>query len=131
MTINDLSDLAERQGHEIIYTSLPQTKSLTIYDEGKCTIGMDASLHGIDELEHLAHEMGHCELCAFYGFDSDPITRLKCEYRANKWMYEHLVSFEDLISAVRSGYTSVWDLADYFNLRPETMGKILHFYFGG
>ena len=130
MRINDLYDLADQRGYEVIYTSLPQTKSLAMYDDGKCTIGMDAGLHGIDELEHAAHEIGHCETSSFYCFTSDEISRLRCEYKANKWAYNHLVPFDELITAFQSGYTSVWDLADRFNVHPDTMQKILFYYFG-
>lgn len=130
MSIDDLYDLADRQGHEIIYTSLPQTKSVAIYDRERCTIGMDTGLHGHEETERLAHELGHCETGTFYGSESDPTTRARCEYKANRWAYGHLVPFDDLIEAMRSGCRNVWDLAEHFDLSQETMQKILSSYFG-
>ena len=130
MTINDLYDLADEKGHEIVYTNIPQTKSVAIYDSGKCTIGMDNGLHGQEETEHLAHELGHCETGTFYGCDTDPTTRMRCEFKANRWAYGHLVPFDELMKAIRSGCHTVWELADQFNLRPETMQKIIFSYFG-
>ena len=130
MSINDLYDLADRQGHEIVYTSLPQTRAVAIYDSGKCTIGMDTGLHGHEETEHLAHELGHCETGTFYGHEADPTTRMRYEYKANRWAYDHLVPCDKLIAAMQSGCNTVWDLAERFNVSQETMQKIMLSYFG-
>ena len=130
MSLDDLYDLANRKGHDIVYINLPEIQSISVSNNGKCVIGMDTSLHGIDELEHAAHELGHCETGSFYDLASDPIAVMRCEFKANKWAYQHLAPWEDLLTAFRSGCASVWDLAEYFNLHPKTIERILAIYFG-
>ena len=130
MIVDDLYRFAEQEGHDIVTFSLPETESIAIqFDTGKCCIGLDVGLHGIDLLEHLAHEVGHCETGTFYGIDTDAIVRAKCEHKANRWAYEHLVPYADLFQAYREGYRSVWDLAEYFGISCEMMYKILKEYY--
>ena len=130
MDKDELYELAKEKGYKIVRFPLPATRSLSVCKDGKCCIGLDTEIHGIEELIKLAHEYAHCETGTFYQEDSDWITKAKCEYKANKWMYQHLVPFEELLKAVHSGITNVWDLADYFGISQEIMEKAINNYFG-
>ncbi len=130
MSIDDLYDLAQQNGYEILNYPLPETESVAVQsDTGRCYIGLDTGLSGVALKEHLAHEFGHCETGTFYDLDTDAVVRAKCEYKANRWAYEHLVPLKELFAAVRTGHRTAWDLADYFGVSCEMMYKILKEYY--
>ena len=128
MSTDEMYDLAKAHGHIVVAADLPNIGSASYPDGDICIIGLDRNLHGTEERERIAHEVGHCETATFYTIHADAITRAKCEYRANKWAYCRLVPFDDLVQAYRSGINTVWDLADHFGISCETMAKILETY---
>ena len=128
MSIDDLYKLAEEKGHEIVRYDLPQSGSVSVCIDGKCAIGIDPHLSGADELEHVAHEMGHCETGTFYTQDTDESTKARWEYKARKWAFEHIVPPEEILNAFRDGTRDSWELAERFGLNEETVLTILRHY---
>ena len=122
MKTSDLYDIAEQDGISIDYINCPKSGSISIMtDDGECYIGLDERIDGDEPFEKvcLAHELGHCELGAFYNRYSRFDVISKHEYRADKWAAQHIIPYEDFIAACRQGYTEPWQLAEYFNVTED------------
>ena len=134
MNAYDLYVLAEQQNIEVIETSLPENGSLSIMDDsGNCYIGIDESVMdgGALEIVHMAHELGHCLTGSFYNRHTQFDVRQRHENRADKWAVRQVISVEDLDTAIASGYTEVWQLAEYFCVTEQFMRKAICLYVHG
>lgn len=76
----------------------------------------------------LMHEVGHCETGSFYGLDAPRADRAKCEYRANKRAVSVLMPYRDVMRALRRGYVTAWQLAEYFDVTPEVAQMAVRLY---
>lgn len=128
MSLDDLYRLAEQKGHDIVRFDLPESGSVSLYMDGKCVIGIDPHLSGSDELERVAHEMGHCETGTFYSPDTDASTKARCEFKARKWAAEHIIPMEEIFQAFRDGSRNTWELAEHFGISEETVSVMLRYY---
>ena len=134
MNAYDLYVLAEQQNIEVIETSLPENGSLSIMDDsGNCYIGIDESVMdgGALEIVHMAHELGHCLTGSFNNRHTQFDVRQRHENRADKWAVRQVISVEDLDTAIASGYTEVWQLAEYFCVTEQFMRKAICLYVHG
>ena len=134
MNAYDLYVLAEQQNIEVIETSLPENGSLSLMDDaGNCYIGIDESVMdgGALEIVHMAHELGHCLTGSFYNRHTRFDIRQRHENRADKWAVRHIISVEDLDTAIAAGYTEVWQLAEYFSVTEQFMRKAICLYVHG
>lgn len=80
---------------------------------------------------YLAHEIGHCMTNSFYSKYSPFDIKQKHENKADRWAIKHLIPEEDLDIAVSKGYTTVWELAEYFDVTEPLMKKAICFYKNG
>lgn len=64
------------------------------------------------------HEQGHTATGALHKVSSPFETVERAEYRANRWVAEHLLTADDFRNAFDAGYSDLWQLAEYFDL-PE------------
>ena len=71
---------------------------------------------------HLAHELGHCKTGSFYNINTLE-TRERMEYRADRWAIKKLIPFSELIAALDSGITELWELAEHFNVTEDYIEK--------
>ena len=134
MNANDLYVLAEQKNIEVIETSLPENGSLSIMDDsGSCYIGIDHSVMdgGALEIVHMAHELGHCLTGSFYNRHTRFDIRQRHENRADKWAVQQIISVDALDIAIASGYTEIWQLAEYFSVTEEFMRKAVCLYVHG
>lgn len=87
------------------------------------TVGIFIDYNKIDTLAEekmlLSHEIGHCKTGAMYSPDTAFETKERCEYRADKWAVYNLLPFRKLKTAVKKGYTEVWQLAEYFDVTED------------
>lgn len=65
---------------------------------------------------------------ATYKFNSASNLISKQEYRAKKWAYYILVPYENLKKAIKSGFNTIYELADYFDVTIEYMQNAIKFY---
>ena len=110
---------------------MPENGSMSIFaEDGSCYIGMDEAIQdsGVQEIVHLAHELGHCATGSFYNRYSPFDLREKHERKADAWAIRRLVPEEDLMEAVGAGITELWELADLFDVTPEFMHKAVRYY---
>ena len=78
--------------------------------------------------EVFAEELGHYFCDATYKFNSDPVFINKQEYRAKKWSFFKLIPYNKLKSAICNGTTTLYSLADYFDVTCEYMHNAVIFY---
>lgn len=64
------------------------------------------------------HELGHVATGALHKIDSPFELAERSEYRANRWSAENYLTEEEFRTAFASGYSELWQLAEYFDL-PE------------
>ena len=126
MELKNLYDFARQQNIEVFPYPLPKTGSLSFMeDTGECYIGMDDSVRDgdVQERVHLGHELGHCVTGSFYNRYTPFDSRLRHEYRADKWAVRRLIPAEALDEAVAAGYTEIWALAEHFGVTEDFMRK--------
>ncbi len=125
---------AEARQVAVLRYRLPLTGSMSIeMPGGTCFIGIDESVMKSepDRLVHLAHELGHCVTGAFYNRYARCESRRKHENRADRWAIERLIPREDLDLAVAEGRSTLWELAQYFNVTEDFMRKAVCLYTHG
>lgn len=123
--------LAEAEGIETDCFELRKRDSLSFMDEdGSCYIAIDPfRLEGeIDEKLKLAHELGHCMTGSFYNQFATVEHRQKHENQADKWAIQRLVSKDALADAVAGGNTTLWQLAEYFEVSEVFIRKAICLY---
>ena len=134
MTIQSLYDLARQQNIEVLPYPMKETGSMSIMlDNGKCYIGMDASVQDgdVQERVHLGHEMGHCLTGSFYSIYTAIDCRQRHENKADKWAVQQLIPVEALDDAIADGCTEVWELAERFGVTEEFIRKAVCWYVHG
>ena len=128
--LDELYERAERDGIEVIGYRLPQTRAVSLFQGGKCVIGIDNSrvYSKAEEKTMLAHEMGHCETGAFYNEHSPLSLSGKCERRANEWAILNCVPYGELISAYRDGARTHFELAEHFGVSERLIQRAIEYY---
>lgn len=122
----EIYDLAEQSGISVTFGNYPASGSIAVHGN----VALDYGLCGRRERVHLAHELGHCETGSFYNRHSPCDVRQKHENRADKWAIKKLIPEDELKSAVKSGYTEIWELAEHFGVTDEFMEKAARYYNG-
>lgn len=129
----DLYQFAELKGHAVYWYSCKDSRiiSMSVMDtDGDCAIALDPYKISTttEEKRVLAHELGHCETGSFYNQYAACDIRQKHENRADKWAIHHLIPKDDLQKAFSAGYTTIWELAEYFDVTEEFMEKVICLY---
>lgn len=121
---------AEKAGVTVEYLRLPLNESMSISDSGGNCVLMDYSLinAGAGERVHLAHELGHCITGSFYNPYSRFDVREKHESQADRWAIKKLVPMDELKDAVKRGYIYKCELAEYFDVTEDFIGKAIEYY---
>ena len=83
----------------------------------------------IEEKCVLAEELGHYYYDATYSLYCQDLQVIsKQERKAKKWAYNVLVPYEDLRRAIKNGLTTVYSLANYFEVTEAFISKCIAFY---
>lgn len=133
-SLEEFYRIAEEQNIAVDRFKLSSREALSLMDlDGQCFIALDPSKiqSEADERAKLAHELGHCVTGSFYNRYSNFDCRQRHENRADKWAIRQLITPEELDQAVASGYTEVWDLADYFGVTEQFVKKAICLYTHG
>ena len=126
-TIN-LYNTADRKGITVERFDLPLVLSVSASNMQKCFVAIDNKVTAAQERVCLAHELGHCETMSFYNINSPLDVRGKHERRADRWAIGKLVPFSEYKKALKKGYTKLNELAEYFDVTPEFMQKVVDYY---
>lgn len=134
MEISALYNFAKQQNIEVIPFPMAENGSMSVMlEDGKCFIGMDASVQdgGMEERVHLGHELGHCVTGSFYNIHAAVDCRQRHENRADKWAIQELIPVDGLDDAVAHGCTEIWELAERFEVTEEFVKKAVCYYVHG
>lgn len=127
----DIYKVASDSGITVVGFELPQTLALSVMDaQGRCFIGVDNSRRHsqTEERTMLMHELGHCLTGAFYN-EFTPFSLVsKCEKKADEWAIKHFLPYDKIIEAYKSGICSNYELAEYFGVSEQFMGKAVEYY---
>ena len=126
MRLDELYNIAEKRNIEVDY--FPMDECTSISTPYGIAIDVDKLSNSTEEKMHLAHELGHYELGAFYNIFSSFDLKEKQEYRANKWATNILIPFNELQEAIESGYTEIWELSELFEVPEEFMNIAIDIY---
>lgn len=129
----ELYDLAEDHDIPVYWFDLNTAESLSCrLCDGSNAIAMNPwSMASIaDEKVKLAHELGHCETGSFYNKYSAFDIRTQHENRADRWAIKKLIPKDKLRSVVAYGHTTVWELAEDFDVTEDFMKKAIEYYDG-
>lgn len=129
--LNELYNIAENNNIHVFCFDLPTSQSLSLMDyNGNCYIGIDPfSLNTYsDEIEHLAHELGHCMTGSFYNRHAVCDIIEKHEKRADKWAVKKLIPFDVFKAALENGHSEIWELAEYFDVSERLIIKAFELY---
>ncbi len=129
-TLNDLYAMAQNEGVNIISFGLPESKAVSLFEDGKYYIGIDNSKNHstADEKTLLAHELGHCQTGAFYNEHSPHSLRCKCEKKADEWAILTCIPYDELIKAFESGIYLQDELAEHFGVSEKFLKKAIDYY---
>lgn len=125
----ELYKFAEQKHIAVYRRSIPEAKGMAI--PGSICLDVDLIFDGPVERTVMAHDLGHCATGSFYSRNDPPYIRRRMENRADKWAIKKLVPKDKLKAAIRSGYTQVWELADFFRVTEQMMLKALCLYQNG
>lgn len=129
MELDSLYNLANKEKIDIIPFKMKNKAIIGKINKNYC-IGLNYSKinNSREEKELLAEELGHYYYDAFYNNNSDIITIKQKEYRANKWKCTILVSINDFKEVFKKGLNNLYEIAEYFNLSPETVQFAYNYY---
>lgn len=104
MTLDYIEDLINRENINLIDTYLENTAGAYVnYNKLNIILYDNSKLNSsISKKETLAEELGHYYYDATYKFNSDLQFISKQEYKAKKYSYNMLISFEKLKSAIKN-----------------------------
>ena len=128
--LEGLYDFAEGQGIKVYEYDMPKYGAMSIMDEkGRCFIGIDKEKKSKSEQKTmLLHELGHCLTGAFYNMYTPFCLRTKCERRANEWAIENYLPYDRLIDAYKSGISTDYELAQYFEVSEQFVRMAKEYY---
>ncbi len=127
--LDDLYDYADEHDISVDLFSMNYAESLSEpIGNGAIAIDPFKIKSSADEKVKLAHELGHCEVGAFYNRYSPYDLVERHERRADKWAIKRLIPKLELDSAVAAGRSGVWELAELFNVTEDFMRKAIAFY---
>lgn len=124
MTMLDLYDLAERDHISVLDCPFLSREGVSgMLADGSLVIGLKRPQKAV-----LAHELGHCELLAFYDETSPFEARGRAETKAQKWAIRHVIPRDELEALVSSG-RSLWEIADHFDVDERMILSALCLYY--
>jgi len=76
----------------------------------------------------LAHEVAHCATGCTHKLSSPYDLIEKHEYKANRYVIEKYLPAKDLQRAMHTGYTTVYELSQYFDVPEDAIQKALYYW---
>lgn len=131
IALEGLYRIADENNIVVDCFDLKKREALSVMDsDGFCYIAINPlKLESeLDEKMKLGHELGHSMTGSFYNESATCDIRRKHENCADKWEIQCFISEEDLDEAIADGYTTIWDLAEYFDVTEDFMRKAVCWY---
>jgi hypothetical protein len=128
--LETLCDIIERQGTLIVSTRLRSRNiAISAHENDGDIIALNENLcrEPAEVTSALLHEDGHCATGAFFGAAASRFTRLRCEYKADRYVARERITVEMVdIAHKDKGLDEVWEFAEYFGVTEEYMGRVLY-----
>lgn len=128
METETLYSIAENHKIKVDRFCLSANKSISLNIQDHLFVALDNNIYGANEKVCLAHELGHCETLSFYNIYSPLDVRGKHERRADIWAINKLVPRQQLEYAIKQGYRSLYDLAEFFGVTTVFMRKAIEYH---
>ena len=125
VSLESLYQIADTNRINVYHFPMKEVVSMALPDN--IAIDVDKIENNTEEKEHLAHELGHCMLHAFYNLKTIE-TRSRMETRADRWAIKKLLPFSLLKEAVTNGLQEPYELAEYFDLSEQFVIKAVNYY---
>lgn len=111
-----LYEIAKKENIGIYYWDLGGAKGAAVAGNDFRAVAVDPNQveNTADEVACLFHEIGHIETATLHPQGKTAIDIMRDEYRCMSWVVRNLIPLEELQTAVKSGLTEVWELAEYF-----------------
>ena len=128
--LNELYQSLDDCGVLFFEEKLPFSDALVIEVDGIYGLFTDHSQYQSlsEELVSIAHECGHVFTGSLHNLDNRNKLVNQDECRANRWAIKKLLPFGKIQDALRLGYTTIYDLADYFNLTEAFVQMAVDYY---
>lgn len=81
-----------------------------------------------EEKRIAAHELGHIQTGTTCAMGASEALVGRCEERAERWTIKRLLPYDSLCAALRAGYRTTWELAEYFDVPDELVHKAITYY---
>ena len=107
-------------------------KAITVKDGDYFNIAVDraAASGETGECALLIHELAHIATGSFYFHDTPIVQKRRQEERAFRWSAQFCVPPDKIQSAIKSGITKVYELAEFFDVSEEYLNSCLKYYKG-
>ena len=118
-------DYAESKGYRVDFRIMSATAFSVKLPSGECGICIDPTKG--NQLENLAHEVGHCETDSFYTSISPWETIGRCEAKADKWAIKKLVPKDELQRLI-ADHRDMWEICDILGISADFLQKAILYY---
>ena len=104
--------------------------AVTLEVDGSYGIFMDFDeiKDSAEEAVVVAHEGGHFSTGATHKVSSPYDLVEKHEYKANRWAFEHYLPADELKTAMASGLTEPWQLAEWYGFPESFVRRALEYW---
>lgn len=131
MKLDNLYDLTEKEKIKVYDWHIEDANGIYLNIDKINAIALNYDSFGtyIEEKCVLAEELGHYYMDATYSpYCQDLQIISKQERKAKKWAYNVLVPYENLRRAIKNDLTTVYSLANYFEVTEAFISKCITFY---
>lgn len=127
--VNELYEIAEENGIEVLDFPLPASGSMSIEQNGRYYIGMDSTrqFSRAEEAARLGHELGHCLYGGLYTRLTPFDLKERHEVRADRWYILHAIPEDALMSMLKSGMDA-WEIAERLDTTEEYVRRAYYYY---
>lgn len=91
-------------------------------------IWINNRLSSAEKLSIVAEEIGHYQTSAGNILDQKNISNVRQEKIARRWAYEKLIPLNEIKKAFKNGITTIYELAEHFEVTEEFMRECLKHY---
>lgn len=128
MTKEEIEKAVLGSGATITEFPFTTVKAAIVEVDSRLHVGIACGLSDQEKKVGLAHELGHIKRGGLYQLHTPPLLKLKAECLAGRYAAEVIASPDEVRQAIREGYRSVWELADYFDVPCDVMADIVASY---
>lgn len=131
MDSNELYKKMEDQNINYINHDLFSTSGMIAhYEDVTAIIVDDKKVKGqVAENTVLIQELGHYMSGAYYRTNSPYELIEKMEHKADKKAWEEFFPYEEIKELMKKGYTTVTQLAEYYDVEAPYMARCINYYY--